>query len=218
MQRPDAATKAATRIAAKAYEALDAARKIRDDPEAAIERIGREEPELGCLSEDFNRAEDFPWEQLDGSPDFIPTFTERPIEPGFVFKFYLASGRSEEVCLFDADGRPSRAACEIVREWATQILERGEQLVGPDLPEVEAIDLARAPLALYKVLRPRFGRRQGLTPAAIHATAEANGDDFFLVTAAISRAKSELNEALKPFGFVVSYLPTRGGYFLERVQ
>jgi len=235
MPLPDAATRAALRIAAQAQDARDAVRTIRDDPEGAIATVPvmPRDPLAPGLPSDFDslrwmidfgplfdQARSFPWSDLDPSyadPPF--QFLRVPLgesEPRV--QFGCPVSQSEPLELRDSAGNATKDAIAVVEAWAVAFIELAEQLVGVDLPELEELDLPAKPAALYRVLRPRFGRRQGLTPTAVHEKAEANGDNFFFVdTSEISRAKAALNEALKPYGVKVTYRPTRGGYFLERM-
>jgi len=225
MSLPDAATRAATRLTARAYEALDAARRIRDAPAAAIASVPvtRRDPFAPGVGPLFETALAFPWCNLDSSyadPPFVfLRFESSGSGPRVGVSF--ANGEGELIELRDADGNATKAAIGVVRAWASAFVELAEQLLesppSDDLPHAETLDLERAPAALYEVLRPRFGRRQGLSTVEVGEQAARNGHDLFRDAAPISRAKARLVKALTPHGFTVFHRPSRGGYFIERI-
>lgn len=231
MNLPEAAARAASRLAARAIESIEAARRIRDEPAAAIREIAfNSEVECGRASPLFERCEAFPWDAMDSSMEFgfPPHFSEisecinltKAVPEAFAtrrFKFYFAGGeKSEIVDLFTADGKPTKVAIAVVRSWAAEIVELGEQVLGQaagdDPPDAAALVVTDRERDFYGMLVEAIRRGRGVRGNAAMAAMSRRHNVY---SSTLSEMKKRLNAALDGKGWIVAH-SKRLGYHLAR--
>lgn len=231
MNLPEAAARAASRLAARAIESIEAARRIRDEPAAAIREIAfNSEVECGRASPLFERCEAFPWDAMDSSMEFgfPPHFSEisecinltKAVPEAFAtrrFKFYFAGGeKSEIVDLFTADGKPTKVAIAVVRSWAAEIVELGEQVLGQaagdDPPDAAALVVTDRERDFYGMLVEAIRRGRGVRGNAAMAAMSRRHNVY---GSTLTEMKKRLNAALDGKGWIVAH-SKRLGYHLAR--